>query len=139
CYDPAHIHANFETQEVAVELPALVKCAAFDVWDDPPDGLGRPRPVGRGSGGSLLLQEPHDLRPSALEASACSLQHARSHAFAFANEPEQNVLGANRVMPQTLGFFLSQNDRAAGAIREPLEHGDTISSPPGPPLGGQPL
>src|SRR5881296_1916137 len=207
CHDPAHVHADLETQEVAVELPALVKSAALNVWDDPPDGLGRPRPVGRGNGASLLLQEAHDLRPGALEVSADSLQHARSHAVAFedqsqqkvlradivvlqparlvqrhlehllpprrewhvsmgialadadgaldlgaqavqgnvqtlegfsphplalANEPQKDMLGANRVMPQTLGFFLSQNDRAAGAIREPLEHGDSSLLSAGP-------
>src|SRR5881397_3607668 len=73
-----------------------------------------------------------DLGTHAVQGNVQTLEDLGPHSLRVANEPKQNVLGANRVMPQTLGFFLSQNDRAAGAIREPLEHGDSSLLSAGP-------
>ena len=44
----------------------------------------------------------------------------------LAEEPEQQVLGADVVVLQSPGFLLGKDDDVAGPVSESLEHGTTV-------------
>ena len=63
-----------------------------------------------------------DLRPDALGVDVQGLQHLAGGPFAFANDPEEEVLGADRAVVEALRFLLGEDDHAAGTFRESFKH-----------------
>ena len=45
-----------------------------------------------------------------------------SNAFAFMNQSKQNVFGADVIMVEHAGFFLSQHNNPSGPIGKALKH-----------------
>ncbi len=62
-----------------------------------------------------------DRRPDLGQLDVHVLQHARSHAFALPDEAEEQVLRADVVVVEPLGFVLRKSQDFAGAIRELVE------------------
>ena len=50
------------------------------------------------------------------------LEHFRRQAFALGNNAEQDMLGADIVVSETLGLFLSEYDAAPRSLGEGLPH-----------------
>src|SRR5207248_1152401 len=93
-----------------------------------------PRALAPATGGNLLLapgvsgqQLDHGLT-NAVEVCSELLQHLSGDAFTLADQPEEDVLGADVVVVEHPRFFLRENHDAPGAIRESLEH---LTRPPG--------
>ena len=61
------------------------------------------------TGGDLFAgaDDADDLRADALGRDVEALEHARGEPFLFAQQAEQDVLGADVVVLQRAGFFLS--------------------------------
>ncbi len=84
-------------------------------------GTRRERDVPR----RLLLTGSDDvghLLTHCVERDAHRLKRLCGDALALVDETEQNVLGSDVVVVQHLGLFLGQDDDAAGAVGESLEH-----------------
>jgi hypothetical protein len=76
-------------------------------------------------GGDLLAgaDDPHDLRTDALDGDVEALQHARGQALLLAQQPEQDVLGADVVVLERARLLLRENDHLPGSFCKSLEHG----------------
>ena len=70
--------------------------------------------------------DPDDLSAHALDRDIERLEYARGQSFLFAEEAEQNVLGADVVVLERPRFFLSQDDYLAGSLCESLEHDPSL-------------
>ncbi len=66
--------------------------------------------------------DAHDLRAHALDGDVEGLEDAGGQALLLAQQPEQDVLGADVVVLQRPGLFLREDDHLAGAFGESLEH-----------------
>ena len=75
-------------------------------------------------GGDLLAgaDDPHDLRAHALDGDVEALQHAGGQALLLAQQPEQDVLGADVVVLERPRLLLRENDHLPGPFCESLEH-----------------
>ena len=69
-----------------------------------------------------LAHDAGDLAPHLFQVDLERAQHARSHSVGLAQETEQQVLGADVVVPQDPGLFLGQDDDLAGSFCESFEH-----------------
>ncbi len=76
------------------------------------------------AGGDLLAgaDDPHDLRAHALDGDVEALEHARGEALLLAQQPEQDVLGADVVVLERPRLLLRENDDLPGPFCESLEH-----------------
>ncbi len=73
-------------------------------------------PVGAGGRlGRAFHHHPRRLRPDFVQANSQPLQNIHRHAFAGADQPEQQVLGADIMVPQAPGFVDCQLDDPLGA------------------------
>ena len=75
------------------------------------------------AGGDLLTgaDDPHHLGAHPLDGDVERLEHPRGEALLLAQQPEQDVLGADVVVLQRPGLFLGQDDHLAGSFCESLE------------------
>jgi hypothetical protein len=67
-----------------------------------------------------------DLFAGALKRHPEALEDAEREPVGLAEEPEQNVLGADVVVLQPPGFFLGKDDGVPGAVSESLKHEITV-------------
>src|ERR1039457_5751378 len=67
-----------------------------------------------------------NLRSGGGERHAEAPEGASSSLVRLSEQPEQEVLGANVVVPQSTGLFLGEHDDVAGAFRESFEHETTV-------------
>ena len=67
--------------------------------------------------GEIRIEFLQDFVASPLDIDFQVLQHARGHAFAFAEQSEQDVLGADIGMIQRLGFLAGQREHFLHARR----------------------
>ncbi len=75
-------------------------------------------------GGDLLAgaDDAHDLRAHALDGDVEALEHACRQALLLAQQPEQDVLGADVVVLERPRLLLRENDHLPGPFCESLEH-----------------
>ena len=69
-----------------------------------------------------LADDLLDLRAHGLQRDAQRLQRLRGDALALVDQAQQDVLGADVVVVEHPGLFLSQDDNPPRAVGEPLEH-----------------
>ena len=69
-----------------------------------------------------LADDLLDLTANCLERDAEALQRLRRDALTLVDQPQQDVLGADVVVVEHPGFFLSQDDYPPRAVGESLEH-----------------
>ena len=82
--------------------------------------LRRPlRLLGRGGAARALAQDVDDLVAHLVEVDAEALEHAGGDALALADEPEEQVLGADVVVAEAARLVDGQLDDALRARREP--------------------
>ena len=76
-------------------------------------------------GGDLLAgaDDAHDLRAHALDGDVEALEHAGCETLLLAQQPEQDVLGADVVVLERPRLLLREDDHLAGAFCESLKHG----------------
>jgi len=67
-----------------------------------------------------------DLFARAVERDPEALQGPEGHAAGLAEQPEQQVLGADVVVLQPPGFLLRKHDDMPGAVSESLKHGTML-------------
>ena len=84
-------------------------------------GAGRERNVAAGRLGALA-DDVDDLLANGVEADAHGLQGAGGDAFAFVDEAEKDVLGADVIVVEKTSFFLGQDNDSASPLGESLEH-----------------
>ena len=63
-----------------------------------------------------------DLLAHGLETDPQGFQGLRRHAFTLVDEAQQDVLGADVVVIEHPGFFLSQDHNPPRSVGKPLEH-----------------
>ena len=68
-----------------------------------------------------LADDPRDLRADLLDRDVERLEHARGQALFLAQEPEQDVLGADVVVLEGPGLVLGEDDDLAGPFGEAFE------------------
>ena len=90
------------------------------------EGLLRPRgerdvPAGRCGAGA---DDGRDLLPGAFQRHPDARKGAAGEPIGLAEQPEQDVLGADVVVMQPPGLFLGQDDDVPGAVGESLKHED---------------
>ena len=68
-----------------------------------------------------LADDPRDLRAHLLDRDVERLEHARGKAFLFAQQPEQDVLGADVVVLERASLVLRENDDLPGPFGESFE------------------
>ena len=73
---------------------------------------------GRGAG----ADDGGDLAAGGLQRHADARKDAARRPVGLAEQPEQDVLGADVVVAQPPGLFLGQNDDVPGAAGESLKH-----------------
>ncbi len=80
------------------------------------------------AGGDFLAgaHDPHHLGTNTLNRDVKRLEHARRKALFFAQEAEQDVLGADVVVLERPRLFLRQYDNLAGTLCKSLEHGPSL-------------
>ena len=90
-------------------------------------GARRERDLARGD---LLAgaDDPDDLRAHPLDGDVERLEDARGEALLLAQQPEQDVLGADVVVLQRPGLLLCEDDDLTGALCESLKHWDCLCS-----------
>ena len=71
---------------------------------------------------ATLTDDLFDLSAYCFERNVERLESFGCDAFAFMNESEQNVLGADVRMIEQAGFFLSQHYDPAGPVGKAFEH-----------------
>ena len=98
------------------------------------------------AGGDFLAgaDDAYDLRPNALDGDVERLEHASGKPLLLAEEPEQDVLGADVVVLEDAGFFLGEDDHLAGAFCEALKHDQVLlfrgtAGPGEVPEGNRPI
>ena len=69
-----------------------------------------------------LADDLLDLLAHRLQADAQRLQRLGGNAFALVDEAEQDMLGADVVVVQHPGLFLSQDNDPPRPVGKPLEH-----------------
>jgi hypothetical protein len=69
-----------------------------------------------------LADDVLDLLAHGVEGDVQRLKSFRCHSLTLVDETEQNVLGANVVVIEHLGFFLRQDNDAASAVGKSLKH-----------------
>ena len=74
-----------------------------------------------------LADDARDLRAHLLDRDVERLEHARGKTFLLAQQPEQDVLGADVVVLQRPRLVLCEDDDLAGPFSESLEHLDLSS------------
>jgi hypothetical protein len=76
------------------------------------------------TGRDLIAQahDPDDVRAHLLDRGAERLEHAGGEPFLLAEQPEQDVLGADVVVLEKPRLVLTQDDDLACAFGEALEH-----------------
>jgi hypothetical protein len=76
------------------------------------------------AGGDLLAgaDDANDLGADALDGDVEGLEHPRGEALLLAQQPEQDVLGADVVVLQGPRLLLGEDDYLAGSLCESLEH-----------------
>src|ERR1035441_2668274 len=84
-------------------------------------GPGRERNL---TGGDLLTgaDDPHDLRAHPLDGDVQALQHAGRQTLLLAEQPEEDVLGADVVVLERSRLLLREYDHLPGPFGESLEH-----------------
>ncbi len=75
-----------------------------------------------GRGLLALADDLLNLLPHRFQADAQRLQSLGRHALALVDQPQQDVLGADVVVVQHPGLFLSQDHNSPRPVGEPLEH-----------------
>ena len=84
-------------------------------------GAGGERDVARRRR-AALADDLFDLAAHGLERDAEALQRLRSDPFAFVDQAEQDVLGADVAVVQQPGFLLSEHHDPPGPIGEAFKH-----------------
>ena len=76
------------------------------------------------AGGDLLTgaDDPHDLGADALDGDVERLEHAGGEALLLAEQPEQDVLGADVVVLERPRLLLREDDDLPCSLCESLEH-----------------
>ena len=76
------------------------------------------------AGGDLLAgaDDPDDLGADALDGDVQRLEDAGGEPLLLAQQPEQDVLGADVVVLERARFFLREDHYLAGPLCESLEH-----------------
>ena len=76
------------------------------------------------AGGDLLTgaDDPHDLRADALDGDVKGLENAGGEALLLAEQPEQDVLGADVVVLESARLLLREDHDLPGSLCESLEH-----------------
>ena len=74
-----------------------------------------------------LADDPRDLRAHLLHRDVEGLEHARREALFLAQQPEQDVLGADVVVLERPGLVLGEDDDLASPFGEPLEQVPRLS------------
>src|SRR4051794_41102241 len=69
-----------------------------------------------------LADDPRDLRPHLLHGDIERLERPRRETLFLAEQPEQDVLGADVVVLERARLVLREDDDLASPLREPLEH-----------------
>ena len=69
-----------------------------------------------------LADDPRDLRAHLLDGDVERLEHARGETLLLAQEPEQDVLGADVVVLERPRLVLREDDDLASPFGESLEH-----------------
>jgi hypothetical protein len=69
-----------------------------------------------------LTDDLFDLFAHRLQRDVQRLERLGRHAFAFVDEAEQDVLGADVVVVESLGLFLCQYEDASGPVCKAFEH-----------------
>jgi hypothetical protein len=75
--------------------------------------------------GGCLLALANDflnLLAHGLERNLERFESFRGNTFTLVNQAQEDVLGADVVVVEHLGFFLSQNNDAPSAVGKPLKH-----------------
>jgi hypothetical protein len=67
-----------------------------------------------------------DLVPGAVERHPEALEGTACEPVRLAEEPEQDVLGADVVVLQLPGFLLGKDDNVPGAVSESFEHATRV-------------
>src|SRR5207245_8639440 len=67
-----------------------------------------------------------DLGAHAVRGNVQALEHLAGNALTLADDPQQDMLGADGAVVEALGFFLGQDDDAPGALCKPLKHCDDV-------------
>ena len=73
---------------------------------------------GRGAG----ADDGRDLAPGGLKRHPHALKRAAGEPVGLAEQPEQDMLGADVVVLHPAGLFLGQDDGVPGAVGESLKH-----------------
>src|SRR5690606_4215756 len=73
-----------------------------------------------------LADNVEDLLPDLLQRDAERAERLGGEAIALADEPEQDVLGADVAVAQESRFLLGVDDRRPGPVGKPLEHGSMV-------------
>ncbi|VEH93125.1 Protein of uncharacterised function (DUF3170) (plasmid) [Tsukamurella tyrosinosolvens] len=102
---------------VVAELQRLAQRELQDLL-----GTGREGDVAR-RGLLPLPDDLLDLAAHSLQGDAQRFEGLGRHAFTLMDQAQEDVLGADVVVIEHPGFFLRQDDDAASAVGEPLEHG----------------
>ena len=91
--------------------------------------LLRPRRERDLAGGDLLTgaDDPHHLGADPLDGDVERLEHPRGEALLLAQQPEQDVLGADVVVLEGPRLFLGEDDHLPGPLCESLEHSVGVS------------
>ena len=63
-----------------------------------------------------------NFNPSIFEVDAHRFQNFGCNPCAFANQAEQNLLGAHKVVPKPSSFLLGKHDHLDGLFGKPFEH-----------------
>ena len=73
-----------------------------------------------------LADDPRDLGAHLLDGDVERLEHARGETFLLAQQPEQDVLGADVVVLQRPRLVLGENDDLPSSLCESLEHASPL-------------
>ena len=76
-----------------------------------------------------LADDAGDLRAHLLDRDVERLEHARGETFLLAQQPEQDVLGADVVVLERPRLVLCENDDLASSLCESLEHSMPLCRP----------
>ena len=107
---------------VVAELQCLAQRQLEDLL-----GARRERDVARRRR-AALADDLFDLVAHGLERDAEALERLGRDAFAFVDEPEQDVLGADVAVVQQAGFFLGEHHDPPCPVGEAFKHGGSVSA-----------